>query len=159
MPKETAIAIVKPAGTLSMLCEVNAHETLFPVSGRTQQGATEASIASEVDISKRASMDAVIKSEATVPVLHRSTGRSNQVQDAQVSRVGVEFEIANVAKVPNLGEKNMAVMTEECTFRGHGSQCTEVSKTLQSMRFMVKSGHAMFFGSGKTATSTSSSTR
>ena len=102
-----------------------------------------------MDITKWETMDAVMDSGATVPVLHPSTGRSYQVQESKASRAGVEYEIVNGDTVPSLGEKNMAVMAEEGTLRGYGSQCADVSKTLQSVRSMVRSGHAVCFGLGE----------
>ena len=40
-------------------------------------------------------------------------------------------------------------MTVEGTIRGYQSQCADVAKTLQSVRAMVKSGHAVCFGLGE----------
>ena len=42
----------------------------------------------------------------------------------------------------------MAVLTAEGTLRGYGSRCAEVTKTLQSVRALVASGHAVCFGLG-----------
>ena len=42
----------------------------------------------------------------------------------------------------------MAVLTAEGTIRGYGSRCAEVTKTLQSVRALVASGHAVCFGLG-----------
>ena len=40
----------------------------------------------------------------------------------------------------------MAVFTAEATLRGYGSRCAEITKTLQSVRAFVASGHAVCFG-------------
>ena len=61
---------------------------------------------------------------------------------------GEKYEVTNGARIPNLGEKFMAVLTEEGTLRGYGSQCADVSKDLASVRSMVKSKHAVCFGLG-----------
>ena len=42
----------------------------------------------------------------------------------------------------------MAVFTANCTLRGYGSRCAEVTKALQSVRALVASGRAVYFGFG-----------
>ena len=79
-------------------------------------------------------------------MLHPKTGEVYQVEESPASRVGVEYEIANGSTLPNLGQKHMAVMTEEGTLRGYTSQCADVSKALQAVRSMVGSRHAVCFG-------------
>ena len=93
-------------------------------------------------------MEAVVGSGATIPVLRPRTGQVYPVQESQGSRGGVEYEVANNDTVANLGEKFMAVLTEEGTLRGYGSQCAAVSKDLSSVRNMVGSRHAVCFGLG-----------
>ena len=39
----------------------------------------------------------------------------------------------------------MAIFTAEGTLRGYTSQCADVSKPLQSVRHLVKTGHAVVF--------------
>ena len=51
--------------------------------------------------------------------------------------------------MPCLGQKRMAVMTEEGTLRGYSTQCADVSKALQSVRSLVKAKHAVCFGLGE----------
>ena len=57
--------------------------------------------------------------------------------------------MANGEELPNLGEKNLLVMTEEGTWRGLKAQVAEVSKALQSVRCLVKAGHLVVFGDGE----------
>ena len=91
---------------------------------------------------------AIADSGATVPVVHPKTGRAYEVTESSASKAGVEYAMANDATVPNLGEKRMAVLTAEGTVRGYSSQCADVAKTLQSVREMVSSKHAVCFGLG-----------
>ena len=42
----------------------------------------------------------------------------------------------------------MAVLTAEGTLRGYGTQCADVTKSLQAVRALVKSQHAVCFGLG-----------
>ena len=92
---------------------------------------------------------AIVDSGATVPVMHPKTGKGYEVKESLASRAGVEYAMANDDTVPNLGEKQMAVLTAEGTVRGYSSQCADVAKTLQSVREMVKSRHAVCFGLGE----------
>ncbi len=102
----------------------------------------------QVDTSKWEEMYAVVDSGATVPVLHPKTGKAYQVEESEASRAGVEYEIADGSGMPNLGQKRMAVVTEEGTLRGYSSQCADVSESLQSVRAMLASQHAVCFGLG-----------
>ncbi len=101
-----------------------------------------------IDTSKWEVLMAVVDSGATVPVLHPKTGKAYSVEQSAASRAGVEYEMANGKTTPNLGQKRMAVLTEEGTLRGYSSQCADVSKALQSVRSAVASKHAVCFGLG-----------
>ena len=68
--------------------------------------------------------------------------------ESAASRAGVEYEVANGDTLPNLGEKKMAVLTAEGTLRGYQTQCADVSKSLQAIRALVSSQHAVCFGLG-----------
>ncbi len=91
---------------------------------------------------------AVVDSGATVPVLHPRTGRGYEVEESPASRAGVEYETASGDTLANLGQKKIAVMTEEGTLRGYSTQCADVAKALQSVRALVSSKHAVCFGLG-----------
>ncbi len=91
---------------------------------------------------------AVVDSGATVPVMSPNTGKAYELLESEASRRGVEYELANEDTLANLGEKKMAVMTQEGTIRGYTSQCADVSKSLQAVRSLVGSKHAVCFGLG-----------
>ena len=72
------------------------------------------------------------------------------IQDTAVSRAGVQYEVAN--EIPNLGEKLFAIVTEEGTVRGMRPQVADVSKALQSVRALVRTGHVVVFEDGEKGT-------
>ncbi len=142
---------VRLAGSIKYFSEVKAKNNLCPIGSAEAQAenlATPATPPGTVDTSKWETLMAVVDSGATIPVLHPKTGKAYPVQESAASKAGVEYECANHETVPNLGEKQMAVMTEEGTLRGYSSQCADVSKTLQSVRALNTSGHAVCFGLG-----------
>ena len=57
----------------------------------------------------------------------------------------VTYEIANGDVIPNLGEKNFPIITQEGTLRGYSTQVADVSKPLQSVRHLYKTGHVTVF--------------
>ena len=93
-------------------------------------------------------IDAILDSGASVTVIPPHVGRGYDIQLGEASKAGVRYEVANGEEIPNLGEKNFLVMTEEGTWRGLKAQVAEVSKALQSVHGLVKAGHLMVFGDG-----------
>ena len=86
-------------------------------------------------------------SGATVPVMNPNTGASYDVIPASAN--GTEYEIASGDTLEDLGEKKMAVLTVEGTLRGYSTRCADVTKSLQAVRALVKSNHAVCFGLGE----------
>ena len=95
-------------------------------------------------------LKAIVDSGATVPVLHPKMAASYELEESAASRAGVEYEMANDDTLPNLGQKRIAVLTQEGTLRGYQTQCADVSKALQSVRALVASRNAVCFGLGPT---------
>ena len=48
----------------------------------------------------------------------------------------------------NLGKKMIAVLTQEGTVRGYQSECADVTKSLRSVRALIRNRHAVLFGLG-----------
>ena len=94
-------------------------------------------------------IEAILDSGASVTVIPPHFGRGYEIQPGEASRAGVRYEVANGEEIPNLGEKNLLVMTEEGTWRGLKAQVAEVTKALQSVRGLVKAGHLVVFGDGE----------
>ena len=103
-----------------------------------------------IDITKWETLSSIVDSGATVPVMHPNIGSEYELKESAASRAGIEYEVANDETIPNVGEKHMAVITQEGTIRGYGSQCSEVGvgKALQSVRSLGKSGHSVLFHVG-----------
>ena len=93
--------------------------------------------------------EAIVDSGATVTVIPPHVVRGHDIVRSDASRAGVHYEFANSEEIPNLGEKLLAVVTEEGSWRGLKAQVADVSKPLQSVRSLVRSGHVAVFGDGE----------
>ena len=65
--------------------------------------------------------------------------------EGNASRRGVEYEIANGVRIPNLGEKSFAGWTEEGMKRDITAQVCDVNKALLSVRKVVRAGNRVVF--------------
>ena len=92
----------------------------------------------------------VIDSGATVPVFNPMTAAACPLMENEASRLGHEYELASRDSIQCLGEKKIAVLTNEGTLIGYTSNCADVSygKPLRSVRALSASGHAVCFGLG-----------
>ena len=93
-------------------------------------------------------LEAILDSGATVTVIPPHVGKEYEVVPSEASKAGVKYEVANGEEIPNLGEKLLPVVTAEGSWRGMLAQVADVSKALQSVRALVKSGHVVVFGDG-----------
>ena len=94
-------------------------------------------------------IEAILDSGATATVFPPHVGRGYDVQPSDASKAGVRYEVANGDEIPNLGEKVVPVMTVEGSYRGVRAQIADVSKALQSVRALVRTGHMVIFGDGE----------
>ena len=60
-------------------------------------------------------------------------------------REGVEYEIANGDRIPNLGEKKFSGVSEEGVMRNVTAQVCEVNKALMSVRKVIVAGNRVIF--------------
>ena len=95
----------------------------------------------------------ILDSGATTTVIPPHVGKAYDVLPSEASKAGVMYEIADGTEIPNLGEKLMPVVTAEGTWKGLRAQVADVSKALQSVRSLVRSGHVVVFGDGEDAES------
>ena len=58
--------------------------------------------------------------------------------------------------MPNLGQRFMAIVTEEGSVRGMEQQVADVTKPLESVRADIKAGHAIIFDDDGTGNGTGS---
>ena len=93
--------------------------------------------------------EAILDSGASVTVIPPSLGKGYDILEGEASKLGITYEVANGEVIPNLGEKCMAIMTGEGTTRGLRAQVAEVSKPLQAVRSLVRTGHMVVFGDGE----------
>ena len=82
-------------------------------------------------------------SGATVTVIPPTAGKWYDLQESPASRAGVEYEVANGDKIPNLGQKLLPVVTNEGGLRGMLAQVADVSGALTSARALNATGHAV----------------
>ncbi len=87
----------------------------------------------------------IIDSGASVPVMPPELGKAYELEESEAFRKGTEYECASGHAIANLGQKRMPVVTAEGTLRGYTSQCADVFKPLQSVRHLVRIGHAVVF--------------
>ena len=93
-------------------------------------------------------LEAILDSGATVMVIPPHVGKEYEVVPSEASKAGVKYEVANGEEIQNLGEKFWPVVTAEGSWRGMLAQVADVSKALQSVRALVRSGHVVVFGDG-----------
>ena len=75
-----------------------------------------------------------------------------KVEESPDSKAGQCYSAANGSPIPNLGQRTMAVMTEEGSIQGVTQQVGDVTKNLEAIRAVLKTGHAVIFdddGSGQ----------
>jgi len=99
-------------------------------------------------------VDVIMDSGANVTVGPSSIGdmAGYRMEESPASRAGVMYTAANGGDLPNLGQKFLAVLTEEGTVRGVQQQCADVTKPLEAIRDNVRTGHVVIFdddGSGQ----------
>ena len=63
----------------------------------------------------------------------------------QYRRLVFGYQVANGMSLPNLGEKRVAVITEEGSIQSLTCQLADVSSRLMSVRAMCKSNHMIVF--------------
>ena len=95
----------------------------------------------------------ILDSGASTIVIPPHVGKAYDVLPSKASEAGVMYEIADGTEIPNLGEKLMPVVTAEGTWKGLRAQVADVSKAVQSVRSLVRSGHVVVFGDGEDAES------
>ena len=92
---------------------------------------------------------AILDSGASVTVVPPHLGREYEIVKGQAAADGVRYEIADGTEIPNLGEKLLPIMTREGTWRALKAEVADISRALQSVRSLVKTGHRVVFGGGE----------
>ena len=97
-------------------------------------------------------VEAIVDSGASVTVFPPKIGAVYEITEGEAAKAGVMYEVANGEEIPNLGERHLPVMTTEGTIRGIKAPIAKVSKPLQAVRSLAKSGHMVIFGDGPEGT-------
>ena len=86
-----------------------------------------------------------VDSGATETVIGDNTRSPIELKEGAASRRGVQYEVANSVRIPNLGEKTFRAHTEEGAMRNITAQVCDVNKALLSVSRMVRAGHRVVF--------------
>ena len=92
---------------------------------------------------------AILDSGASVTVVPPHIGHDYETTRGEAAIAGVRYEIADGNEIPNLGEKLLPIMTREGTWRALKAEVADMSRALQSVRSLVKTGHRVGFGGGE----------
>ena len=99
-----------------------------------------------VDAPKWEAIELAVDSGASETVIPEGSVRSAQLVPSEASKRGVQYEVANGERIPNLGQKTFTGVTEaEGLLRGITAQVCEVNKPLLSVARLVKAGNTVVF--------------
>ena len=86
-----------------------------------------------------------VDSGATETVIADQMLTMLELKENAQSRRGVEYEVANGGKIPNMGEKQFLGHTEDGVARSITAQVCEVNKALLSVSKVVRAGNRVVF--------------
>ena len=98
-----------------------------------------------VDAPQWEEISLAVDSGASETVIPEGTVKAAKLVQSEGSRRGVEYEVANGHRIPNLGQKTFKGLTEENLLRGITAQVADVNKPLLSVAKLVKSGNTVVF--------------
>ena len=90
-------------------------------------------------------VDLAVDSGATETVVNEQMLESVETKEGPASRRGVEYEVANGVRIPNLGEKRFTGVSEEGKTRQITAQVCDVNKALLSVKKVVGAGNRVVF--------------
>jgi hypothetical protein len=88
-----------------------------------------------------------VDSGASETVVGEDVLENVPTKEGEASRRGVQYEVANGVRIPNLGEKKFKGDTSEGMARSFTAQVCEVNKALLRMRKVVQAGNKVVFDS------------
>ena len=88
-----------------------------------------------------------VDSGASENVMGEDMLRSVEVKEGEAARRGVEYEVANGVRIPNLGEKTFVGFTDTGVRRNLKVQVCDVNKGLLSVSRVVQHEHRAVFDS------------
>ena len=90
-------------------------------------------------------IELAVDSGATETVINEDMIRSVEMKEGPASRRGVEYEVANGVRIPNLGEKKFVGISEEGAERNITAQVCDVNKALLSVKKILTAGNRVVF--------------
>ena len=86
-----------------------------------------------------------VDSGASETVLHEEMLKSVETTPSAASKRGVEYEVANGVRIPNMGQKEFRAETENGIQKILTAQVCDVSKALLSVKKVVAAGNRVVF--------------
>ena len=90
-------------------------------------------------------IELTVDSGASETVIPEELVGSVEVTEGIKSKRGVEYEVANGVKIPNLGEKRFVAESAEGVRRNITAQVCDVNKALLSVKKVVAAGNRVVF--------------
>ena len=90
-------------------------------------------------------IDMAVDSGASETVIGEEMLQSVQTKEGDASRRGVQYEVANGVRIPNLGEKRFKGHIVKGMARNLTAQVCEVNKALLSVKRIVQAGNKVVF--------------
>ena len=92
-------------------------------------------------------LEMAVDSGATETVVGEDMLTDIDTKPGAASRKGVQYEVANGVRIPNLGEKKFMAVAEEGIARNMTAQVCDVNKALLSVKKVVAAGNRVVFDS------------
>ena len=90
-------------------------------------------------------IELAVDSAATETVIGEDMLSRVAMKQGPAYKRGVEYEVANGVRIPNLGEKSFRAVSEENVERSITAQVCEVNKALLSVQKVMKAGNRIVF--------------
>jgi hypothetical protein len=90
-------------------------------------------------------IELAVDSGATETVVGEDMLTSVETKDGWASKHGVEYEVANGERIPNMGEKKFEGITQEGLGRNITAQVCDVNKALLSVKKITAAGNRVVF--------------
>ena len=91
------------------------------------------------------SIELAVDSGASETVIGEDMLTAVETKEGPASRRGVQYEVANGVRIPNLGEKHFSGYTHEGFRRSMKAQVCDVNKALLSVHKLVQAGNKVVF--------------
>ena len=90
-------------------------------------------------------LELAVDNGASEILIYEEMVKSVAIEEGEASKRGVEYEVANGVRIPNLGEKKFTGSSEGGVKRTLTAQVCDVNKALLSVRKVVAAGNRVVF--------------